>query len=266
MGRLTVFLVFAWATLVWADSGSLNGLAGRYPILSDNGDTDATGTVLIQSEGERVGVSVDALAMASIPVKARQYMSPRSETRFDALNDGVEQRWEVGGRSLVIRYLTSAGVVKVEIQACGEGFGCAQEHLTLGAGGSSGEAVDAKSFLETRKGNYKILKAGGYAPKPTNETALVQPADTEATITLPFCPQGDTFCDPGFLFVTYTDTRVFKRQSAAGEPVYDIVIREEGISRYYIWTERASAILVRNLQYDFKGTPVCLEHELARKR
>lgn len=264
MRRVILLVLVATGVTAAAESADLSGLAGRYPILSDNGDLLRTGTARIVADSNRFGVVIEPLPLASSPVIARDYSSPATETGVETVDGGIEQRWEAGGRSLVIRYLTKEGSLGLEIQSCGEG-GCAQEHLTLSRGGSPGEAVDVKAFLEARKGAYHILLAGGHKPKPTNETAEISSDNAEAVVTLPFCPPGETFCDPGFLFLTFEATRVFKRSSRS-EVVYDLFLEEDGKTLYYAWSETSGGILVRNFQYDLKGERVCLEHQLERRR
>ncbi|MCB0405168.1 MAG: hypothetical protein KDD51_10310 [Bdellovibrionales bacterium] len=260
--RAVSVVVVALAICVGARAETgLDGLRGEYPILAYDGDSMASGYVQIVSDGNVMGVFVTGLALASQPAHSMNVLTPSAGTEIAEDTDKVTQRYRDGRGSSQIEYVRRPGFLEIRTEVCVDGDGCERSELVVGQTASPGMEIDYESFFLANSGVYTIRSAGGAPPKPENDAAMVD--GNFGYLMLPYCEPGGA-CNPGYIFVDKASTHFFRREVSGGSQ-FDMVLHDNGKTKYYSWTERDNGeVLFRDFQYRLNEVRVCMEHVLVR--
>ncbi|MBY0370816.1 hypothetical protein K2X33_09030 [bacterium] len=126
------------------------------------------------------------------------------------------------------------------------------------------QAMDAKDFFETVQGDYEITGLVGNAKKPDGALANVF-ADTDvASLTFPYCLKKDGLCVPGYIDLTYADTRVDFEDLADGTVQFTIQSKVAGVTSVYVWKQKGQDASFYNAQAKPDGVTAGLTHLLKR--
>lgn len=129
---------------------------------------------------------------------------------------------------------------------------------------SAVQALDIQTFLKGIEGQYTIVSAGGHAPKPDNALAEVFVDKDEAVLTMPYCSEDGGFCDPGYQFLTYSETSVAQKTQTDGSIETTITVDGSAGKKTYVWIAREKDALFQNPQYAAEGKVRTLEHVLVK--
>jgi len=243
----------------------LTDLVGQYPVLNFQGDPQAIGLVEIVADDEQVGVKLIPLEKASHPVVAGEFLSPAESTTVEVDGDLIKQHFEEGeNNKLDIKFLIQDGYLDIQAEQCTE-LGCTFAVVRVSSGKSSGELVTIDKFFKQIAGDYKIELAGGIKPKEDISAAAVIAEGAQAIFVMPYCPPGSPFCDPGYTFINYPATKIFKRLGPDNIDVYDLLVSTEAGQLYYRWENKAGELKFQNIQYQVGSDYICLEHVLTKK-
>jgi hypothetical protein len=122
-------------------------------------------------------------------------------------------------------------------------------------------SVDARLFVEQVQGNYEIDSAGGHKPTQDNNQAEVFADTEEGILTMPYCGTSG-LCDPGYINLSYVETRAEREDLGAGHFRVDLTTKVGGKSYRYSWEQEPARVTFTNYQY-LVGTQVTeLKHVL----
>jgi hypothetical protein len=249
------------ALIADADISLVQDLVGTYPVVEYLGKVSAAGKAEIFVTDTEVGVRLIPLKLASHPVPALTFSSPRKNTVLKRDAKGVYQTYENGAEQARIDYIFEKGFLLVDASQCTSSHCVKETTVSLSQGGAPGLAVDSLSFLKKVRGNYVISEVGG---EPAHaETNSAEWAESEEPgvdmLRFPYCQP--TGCDPGFLNLKQSDIKVFQKDA-----VYTLLVKAGSKLNHYSWEEKADGSFVFT-HYQFKLLTkeiVALEYVLKR--
>lgn len=133
--------------------------------------------------------------------------------------------------------------------------------------GDPGIDVNAKDFLTSIRGDYEILLAGGVKPKPDTNVAKVYAEPSDGAWLMPYCKEGGSSCDPGYVPFSYDQLKVTRWALAADHDYFVIVVNDGVTTTRYSWDQTPCSVTFSNYQYLEENNPVpfTLQHILKKK-
>ena len=269
MLRTLFGLIAALATVpgyAAADLSVIRDLVGQYPVLEWNGNPRVAGRLTVTADANGVGYRMEPLGMGSAPVHTVSVVTPIAETTLTREGNRIIHRH----KDMRVEYRLENGTLEISSGDClfwdGDTKAChLSSHISLSTGRSSGEKLEVKAFAESLKGSYRIELAGGVAPKEINNTGDVTPESTEVVFTMPYCPpKSGAVCDPGYLFLPYEHTQVYRRALGAAGEIFVILVKDGTKLGHYSLEREGDRYTFRNFQYPLDGQKVAMEHVLRK--
>lgn len=129
--------------------------------------------------------------------------------------------------------------------------------ITQGAFAGNRTQVSSVDFFERIKGDYEIQMAGGKATKyPKGKITLDR---VEAVARFPYCPEGGSVCDSGYVFFPLdpaTATKVEREDVATDHKIFHIeFVDDMGDKIRSQWVEKGSETRFRRLEYLYDNQP-----------
>lgn len=269
MNKHLGFLLFALlsttqvAKAITADLSLMQNLVGRYPVMDFNGNTQITGVLeIVGDSAAGVGFRVVDLVQDSSTVLAPQdLLTPVATTVLTNEGDRIVQEHREENLFVRVEFSNLNGQVGVHATRCPKNGNC--ELVQVNSTNEPGTLVDSAEFFKREAGAYRIESVGGEAPHDGNDLADVADGGSEANLTFPYCPNAGGLCDPGYLDLAYSDTKVYKKEIAPTHVIFTI----QAGTRKYTWENRDGRVHFRNYQYQLaSGQVIVLTHVMHKTR
>lgn len=249
-----VFLALALsaAPAVAGDLSLMKPVVGFHPIV-DLDSNNATGVLEVVADEEK-GVGI------RFGTSRREILTPVAGTEI--FKDGQlivqEYHGENGGARIEYARADEEANVAVTASVCPKEQPC--ELIQINSNNDPGVAVDAADFFRAQAGAYKIVQVGGEEPHG-DDNAEVAASGSEANLVLPYCANAGGLCDPGYIDLTYSKTKVFKKVISGDRTLYTI----QSGGKKYTWETTGGRVTFRNYQYQTAdGRVIVLTHVLKK--
>ncbi len=102
-----------------------------------------------------------------------------------------------------------------------------------------------KDFFKGIEGEYSVLMVNG-KKADSAETSIILADNEEAILSMPYCSDGA--CNPGYIFINYTNTKIEKWDFGNSYTVYGIKKTDSESEQFYTWEENNGIIHFTNYQ------------------
>lgn len=242
----------------------LSEFTGTYPLYDLNGVSKHGRLVQIVGEGTSVGFVLEGVKLSKNPIPEFRALTPLKDTTFRKDGNTLIQEALTPEGQWEIRYKRLNGVPSIKASLCSQRRQCDNFLIdTFGQSISGLQSISLADFFQSVPENYKILSAGGNAPKPALDegTLVAEIEEGVGTIGLTYCsPEPDGYCKTG-VDLPYSTTKVFKEQLPSGITRYYFV--REGISELCRWIQDGTKATFQRIGVDLPGGKIAtLEFEL----
>lgn len=227
-------------------------IAGRYPVYAVDGDEHVTGALEIFSGSKGVGYRMSELSQApGLENTPLEIVTPLKDTVIRKEGNQIVQEFKNDDVSVRIEYERKGTEVVIQASRCPKGGNC--ELNVVNNGNGIGDVMAPQAFFSSVLGKYKIERAGA-GPGHEGVNADVSLSGEEANLSFPYCPEAGGSCDPGYIDLTLSDTKVTKRSIDRSQVM--ATIQWDG--KVYTWEERdvkeadgnvVRKVFFRNYQY-----------------
>ncbi len=261
MWRYLSFVVLLSCRLILAEPAEFQEVAGRYPLYGLDGNSDVTGVVEVRfSEKTGFGFQLSDLYSPTELPSETSVFSPEKGTSFRKEGNQVIQEYKSDELSVRIEFVRNGKQIGLHASRCPKGGNCLL--TVINESDPQGPEGSAAEFFKSIQGKYRIESAGNEVPHEGNNSADVSMSSEEANFTLPYCAAGGGACDPGYIDLTLSDTKVYRKAYNRSHVLYTVI----SDSKIYTWEERDGKIFFRNYQYEkVTGEVVVLTHLIVRK-